>query len=55
MKDKYDLPFGGDVEKAWEFLNDHGIYTMEQLDEAYKNIKIDIGMFVLPLKSEEIV
>lgn len=55
MKDKYDLPFGGDVENAWKFLNKHGIYTIEQLEEACKNIKIDIGMFVLPLKSEEIV
>lgn len=52
MKDKYDLPFGGDVEKAWEFLNQYGITTIEQLDKACENIKIDIGMFVTPLKSD---
>lgn len=41
-----------DINKIWEALNKHGIYTMEQLDEAYKNVKIDIGMFVTPLNKQ---
>lgn len=42
-----------DLNKIWERLNKRGIYTMEQFEEAYKNVKIDIGMFVTPLNNKK--
>ena len=41
-----------DMKKAWEYLNSHGIYTIEQLKEEAKKVKIDIGVFVTPLSDE---
>ncbi|SFA70756.1 hypothetical protein [Clostridium frigidicarnis] len=41
-----------DMKKAWEYLNSHGIYTMEQFKEECKKVKINIGVFVTPLSNE---
>ncbi len=38
---------------AWAYLNKHGIYTMEEFEEAYRKVpKIDMSIFAPPIKSE---
>lgn len=39
--------------KAWEYLHAHGIHTEAELDKALKDMKLDIGIFVSPIKGEE--
>ncbi|ACD53026.1 hypothetical protein [Clostridium botulinum] len=39
------------VKRMWEYLNENGIYTEKELDEAIKNMKpLNIGIFVSPIK-----
>ncbi|KMT22976.1 hypothetical protein [Clostridium cylindrosporum] len=38
------------AEKAWEYLKAHGIHTEAELDKALKEMKLDIGIFVSPIK-----
>jgi len=41
------------VQKAWDVLAKHGIYTEEQLDEAIKKLPpINIGCMVSPIPEE---
>lgn len=38
----------------WKALNKYGIYTMEEFDEAYANMKpIDVGCMTAPTKKVE--
>lgn len=37
------------VKIMWKYLNENGIYTEEQLDEALERTKLDIGIFVTPI------
>lgn len=38
------------VKRMWEYLNENGIYTEEELDEAIKKMKpLNISIFVAPV------
>lgn len=39
------------VRRMWQYLNENGIYTEEELDEAIANMQpINIGIFVSPIE-----
>ncbi|MGX8795459.1 hypothetical protein ACR6HW_05040 [Fusibacter sp. JL298sf-3] len=41
------------IKNAWKKLNEYGIYTEEELDEALKTApKINIGCFVSPVRKK---
>lgn len=40
------------VKIMWKYLNENGIYTEEQLDEALERTKLDIGIFVTPINKD---
>lgn len=35
--------------ELWKALNEYGIYTEEDLREAFKKTKLDIGIFTTPI------
>lgn len=39
--------------RAWEYLRAHGITTESELDKALNDMKLDIGIFVSPIKVNE--
>lgn len=42
------------VKRMWEYLNENGIYTEEQLDKAIEELPpLDIGIFVSPVNVDE--
>lgn len=39
------------VKRMWEYLNENGIYTEEELDRAIADMEpLDISIFVSPIK-----
>lgn len=38
------------MKKAWKLLNKRGIFTIEEFEQAKKEVYLDIGIFVMPLK-----
>lgn len=39
-------------EELWKYLNEYGIYTMEDFEKACKENVFYIGIFTMPLKEE---
>lgn len=41
------------IKRMWKYLNDEGIFTMEELQKRVKEMpKINIGIFVSPIRKE---